>query len=314
MSEPEFLYKQTFPCDSAAEPRLDAFLARRLPEMSRSYLKDLIQAGLVTVNGESAKPSTRLHLDDKVILRVPQPKDARAEPENLPLPILYQDSNLLVISKPRGMLTHPAPGKYRGTLVNALLYHVKDLSGIHGELRPGIVHRLDRDTSGLMMVAKNDEAHRALQELFRERNLTKRYLALCSGRLAQKNGLVDIPVGRHPHKRFQMAASEFGKPARSEFHVLRCYGDTTLVAVRIHSGRTHQIRVHMSHLGYPVVGDSVYGHRKDNRFPSGFALHSWHLEFRHPFTGEVMRFYQPLPEDMRAAIRRFWEEERTGGL
>jgi 23S rRNA pseudouridine1911/1915/1917 synthase len=314
VSDPEFLYKKALVCESRARPRLDAFLARALPELSRSYVKDLIQAGLVTIDGEPGKPSTKLSFETKVVLRVPQPKDAGVQAENIPLDICYQDQHLAVVVKPRGMLSHPAPGKYQGTLVNALLHHLSDLSGINGELRPGIVHRLDRDTSGVMVVAKHDEAHRELQTLFRERSLTKRYLALVSGRLAQKRGLIDIPIGRHPHKRFQMAAVATGKEARSEFRALQTYGDTTLVAVRIYTGRTHQIRVHMAHLGHPVVGDTMYGNRKDNRFPGGFALHAWHLEFDHPFSGERMRFYEPLPEDMRAAIGRFIQEEKDGYL
>jgi 23S rRNA pseudouridine1911/1915/1917 synthase len=314
MPDPEFLYKKAFLCESSAEPRLDAFLAKRAAGISRSYLKDLIQAGLVTVNGDGAKPSTRLRPEDRVVLLVPQPKDASAQAEDIPLNIRFQDEHLLVVVKPRGMLTHPAPGKYQGTLVNALLHHCKDLSGIHGELRPGIVHRLDRDTSGLMVVAKNDDSHRALQDLFRDRALRKRYLALCSGRLAQKDGLIDIPIGRHRQKRFQMAAIATGKRAQSEFHTIRTYGDTALVAIKILTGRTHQIRVHMSHIGYPVVGDIMYGNRRDNRFPAGFALHAWNLEFQHPITGEQLRFYEPLPQDMRDLIRRYLKEEREGFL
>lgn len=314
MPDPEYLYKQAFLCESHAEPRLDAFLAKQTSGISRSYLKDLIQAGLVTVNGDPAKPATRLQVEDRVILRVPQPKDATAQAEDIPLDIRYQDQHLLVVVKPRGMLTHPAPGKYHGTLVNALLHHCKDLSGINGQLRPGIVHRLDRDTSGLMVVAKNDDAHRELQNLFRDRALRKRYLAVCSGRLAQKRGLIDIPIGRHKQKRFQMAAVSTGKEARSEFHTLRTYGDSTLVAVRILTGRTHQIRVHMSHIGYPVVGDIMYGNKRDNRFPGGFALHAWNLEFEHPITGEALRFYEPLPQDMRDLLRRYLREEREGFL
>lgn len=311
---PEHLYRRGFTCESYASPRLDAFLAKRLPQMSRSYIKDLIGAGLVQVDGAAAKPSTKLGVGAKVVIEVPQPKDASAKAEDIPLTIKYQDEHLAVVVKPRGMLSHPAPGKYHGTLVNALLHHIKDLSGINGELRPGIVHRLDRDTSGIMVVAKHDEAHRRLQNLFRDRDLTKRYLALVSGRLAQPRGLVDIPIGRHKHKRYQMAAVATGKEARSEFQVLRTYGDSTLVVVRILTGRTHQIRVHMSHIGHPVVGDQMYGNRKDGRFPGGFALHAWNLAFEHPFTQEAMRFYHPLPADFRECLGRLWQEEKDGYL
>ncbi len=308
VSEPQFLYRRTLKVESHATPRLDQFVARSVPDLSREYVKDLIQAGLVRVNGSPGKPSTRLRFDDTVALDMPQPKDARAEAEDLPLQIRYQDEGMLVVVKPRGMLTHPAPGKFHGTLVNALLHHVRDLSGIHGELRPGIVHRLDKDTSGLLVVAKNDTAHRGLAALFKERTVVKRYLALVSGTLAVDRGLVDLPIGRHPHKRFQMSVHPEGKAARSEFRALRRYGDTTLVAIRIYTGRTHQIRVHMAHLGHPVVGDPLYGSRKDHRFPEGIALHSWHLEFDHPLSGRRLRFYQPLPDDMRRLIRRMAEE------
>lgn len=304
MSEGEYLYKKQLKCESMAEPRLDAFVAAKVHDLSREYVKDLIAAGLIRVNGAEAKPSTRLQAGDLVFLQVPQPKDAEAEPEDIPLTIRYQDSDLAVVVKPRGMLTHPAPGRYKGTLVNALLFHCKDLSGIQGELRPGIVHRLDADTSGLLVVAKHDVAHRRLAMLFKDRTLTKRYLALVHGRLAQDRGLIDLPIGRHPVKRFQMAVVQDGKEARSEFRALRTFGDTTLVAVRIFSGRTHQIRVHMAHIGHPVVGDRVYGFRRDQRFPEGLALHSWHLEFTHPSDGRVMRFYQPLLPDMRALMAR----------
>lgn len=314
MSEPEFLYKKTFVVDVYARPRLDAYVSKRAPDLSRGYVKDLIQAGLVTINGDKGKPSSRLDYDDRVILQVPQPKDSTAQAEDIPLEVRFEDEHLLVVVKPRGMLTHPAPGKYQGTLVNALLYHCRDLSGINGELRPGIVHRLDRDTSGLILVAKHDDSHRKLQAMFKERALTKRYLALVSGRLAQDEGLIDLPIGRHPHKRFTMAVNPRGKYARSEFQVLRTYGDSTLVVVRIHTGRTHQIRVHMAHIGHPVVGDSMYGSKRDKRFPGGFALHAWNLAFVHPITHEALRFYQPLPQDIREAIHRFREEERNGFL
>lgn len=310
--ETEYLYRKTFDVESRARPRLDAFLAKEARELSREHLKDLIVAGLVQVNGESTKPSHKLRAGDRVVLQVPQPKDAEAAAEDIPLDILYQDEHLAVVVKPRGMLTHPAPGKMRGTLVNALLHHIQDLSGIHGELRPGIVHRLDRDTSGLLVVAKHDEAHRRLADLFRDRKVKKRYLAFVSGRLAQDHGLIDLPIGRHKHKRFCMAVRPEGKDARSEFRALRTYGDGTLVAVRIHTGRTHQIRVHMAHIGHPVVGDKMYGNKRDGRFPEGFALHSWHLEFEHPFSGQSMRFYQPLPEDMREVLKRFVREEQEG--
>ena len=276
--------------------RLDIFLARRAQGLSRSRIKRLIQDGHALVNSELAQPGQRLKPGDLVSLSVPPPTAVALAAEPIPLRVVYQDAHLLVVDKPAGLTVHPAPGHPSGTLVNALLALCSDLSGIGGELRPGIVHRLDKDTSGLMVVAKSDASHRELSRQWKERSVRKGYLALVSGRLAPAEGVVDAPVGRDPRNRKRMAVAPGGRAARTRYRTLRPVGVDTLVELLPETGRTHQIRVHMAALGHPLVGDSLYG-RRDPRLSRQF-LHAHLLAFNHPATGQRMEFTSPLPEEL----------------
>ncbi|MDP3063730.1 MAG: RluA family pseudouridine synthase [Chloroflexota bacterium] len=276
--------------------RLDIFLARRAQGLSRSRIKRLIQDGHALVNSELAQPGQRLKPGDLVSLSVPPPTAVALAAEPIPLRIVYQDAHLLVVDKPAGLTVHPAPGHPSGTLVNALLALCSDLSGIGGELRPGIVHRLDKDTSGLMVVAKSDASHRELSRQWKERSVRKGYLALVSGRLAPAEGVVDAPVGRDPRNRKRMAIVPDGRVARTRYRTLRPVGVDTLVELLPETGRTHQIRVHMAALGHPLVGDALYG-RRDPRLSRQF-LHAHLLAFNHPATGQRMEFTSPLPEEL----------------
>jgi len=285
--------------------RLDLFLAARLAGFSRSRAQHLVAGGRATVNGSPARSSMRLRPGDLVRVELPPPVNSKAEPEDLPLEIVYEDDHLLVVNKPRGMVVHPAAGHSSGTLVNALLYRVRDLSGIGGVLRPGIVHRLDRDTSGLLVVAKNDAAHGALAAQLKDRRMTREYLALVRGRL-EGEGTVEAPVGRHPVDRKRMAVVPGGKPALTRFKVLAPYPDYTLLSLKLATGRTHQIRVHMAHIGHPVAGDPVYGGRCGLPL-SGQFLHAARLAFDHPVTGERMVFQVPLPPELASVLATLGE-------
>ena len=280
--------------------RLDVFLAAQLAGFSRSRVQHLLAGGCVAVNGAAARASLRLRPGDLVRVDMPPPVAPGAEPEDLPLEIVYQDDHLLVVNKPRGMVVHPAAGHRSGTLVNALLYQVRDLSGIGGVLRPGIVHRLDRDTSGLLVVAKNDDAHRCLAAQLKDRRMTREYLALVRGRL-EGEGTVEAPVGRHPVDRKRMAVVPGGKPALTRFTALAHYPGHTLLSLKLATGRTHQIRVHMAHIGHPVAGDPVYG-GKCGLPLAGQFLHAARLAFDHPVTGERMAFEAPLPKELASVL------------
>jgi len=321
------------PVNSGA--RVDAFLAsRRDLGLSRSHVQRLIADGLVTVDGEAVKASYRVEPGDRVRVEVPLPEPLEAEPEEIPLDIVYEDEHLVVVNKARGMVVHPAPGHYRGTLVNALLAHCDRLSGIAGVCRPGIVHRLDRDTSGVMVVAKTDLAHRSLAEQIKSRTAHRRYLALVHGDVAADEGTIESRIGRDPVNRKKMAVlREGGREAVTHYRTLERFTDFTLVECALRTGRTHQIRVHMSHIGHPVAGDPVYGPRRPTRFrremaqamavesdepyPAGIAalegqaLHAYRLSFRHPATGEAVEFEAQMPRDMRRALE---ELRRRGPL
>ncbi len=308
---------------SAAGSRLDVWLARSLPSLSRARLQSLIEEGHVLLDGARARASTRLRPGQGVSVHVPAPVPAEPRPEDIPLSVLYQDEHLLVIDKPAGLVVHPGAGVAGGTLVNALLRHVKDLSGVGGVLRPGLVHRLDRGTSGLLVVAKDDQTHRALVRQFASRSVEKEYLALVHGVPTRPRGTVDAPIGRDPvHRRRMSVRAPRGRQARTSWEVDEAFDGAALLRVRIHTGRTHQIRVHLASLGHPVVGDAVYG---GTRTPSSRraaarevlrslprpALHAAHLAFTHPATGERLAFEAPLPADiaslleaLRAAARR----------
>ncbi len=274
--------------------RLDVTLSRD-GELSRSRAAALIKEGRVTVNGRTEdKPSYKTEGGAVILLDLPDIRPARAEAQDIPLTILYQDAHLAVVVKPCGMVVHPAAGNDDGTLVNALLYHLDSLSGIGGEMRPGIVHRLDKDTSGLMLVAKDDQTHAALSRQLADRQMEKHYRAMVCGRMKERSGVIEKPIGRSKTDRKKMAVDENGRWAKTEWTALREYSDRTLLDVHIITGRTHQIRVHMASIGHPVLGDPLYGHK---HMPAAdrLMLHAYSLAFTHPATGERMTFTAPCP-------------------
>ena len=300
---------------ASAGTRLDQFLAARATELTRSRVKQLIEEGAVQVNGAAAKPARKLKAGDRVVVEVPPPRPTRAEAEDLPFDVLYEDSDLLALSKPAGMVVHPAAGNFTGTLVNALLHRVKDLQGIGGELRPGLVHRLDRETSGCMVVAKNEPSLAALQAAFKRRDVEKRYVAICHG-APPASGRWDTAYARHARdrKRFTSKVTE-GKRAATRWTVAERFEGASRVDIQLETGRTHQIRVHFSDHGHPLLHDALYGGTKlEARLPPGRvreaaeavgrqALHAMELEFPHPSTGKRVRVEAPLPEDFEAALR-----------
>jgi len=284
--------------------RLDVYLSSQEElSLTRSRIQKLIDEGLVQVNDVPGKANYKLRKGDKITLILPPPKELKVEPENIPLDIIYEDEDIIVINKPQGMVVHPAHGNYSGTVVNALLAHCQDLSGIGGVMRPGIVHRLDKDTSGLLMIAKNDLAHLGLTEQIKNRAVQKKYLALVYGNLKEEKGTIDAPIGRHPIDRKKMAVvPRTGKPAVTHYQVLRRYGNHTYLEIDLETGRTHQIRVHLAYIGHPVVGDPVYSSKKRFNLPGQF-LHAHQLIFKHPRTGRTLEFTAPLPEVMQKVLR-----------
>ncbi|WP_029544824.1 RluA family pseudouridine synthase [Selenomonas sp. AB3002] len=295
-----------FEADKDGE-RLDVFLVRQEPELSRAHIQKIIAAGDVLVDGKVRKANFRLKAGASVSFTMPEAAPIEVKPEDIPLDILYEDGDIIVVNKARGMVVHPAAGVSSGTLVNALLYHCHDLSGINGEIRPGIVHRLDKDTSGVMVAAKNDRAHLDLAEQISAKSAHRSYLAVVHGNIKEEAGIIKGDIGRHPTDRKRMAiVQDNGKPAVTHFKVLERFGDYTLVECRLETGRTHQIRVHMTSIGHPLVNDPKYGSRKTPFGIKGQALHSRQLTLKHPATGEEMTFEAPLPEDMEkilAALR-----------
>jgi 23S rRNA pseudouridine1911/1915/1917 synthase len=296
---------------SQPSARLDSYLRTRLPNVSRGTIQRLIEEGLITVNGKEVKPTHKPRAGETVEITWPEAKPAVAQPEEMPLAILYEDDRLLVLNKAPGVVVHPAAGHEEHTLVNALLHHCKGgLSGIGGVARPGIVHRLDKDTSGCLVVAKNDETHLALSAQFAGRTVQKTYLGLLCGILPRDSGAIRAAIARHPSHRKRMAVDdEFGREALTGYEVVERLGCATLVKAFLHTGRTHQIRVHFQFLGFPLVGDATYGNRQNQRLEelAHFAakrqmLHSWQLSFIHPRSGEKLHFEAPLPEDMREAV------------
>lgn len=287
--------------------RLDAFLARRLPELSRTNLKRLIDSGFVTIDGRVPRPSEKTREGVKVTVEVPPPEELSLEPEAIPLTIVYQDGDLIVVDKPAGLTVHPAPGHPSGTLVNALLAACPDLQGISGTLRPGIVHRLDKDTSGLLVVAKNDRAMRSLQSQLTERSVHKTYLALVHGVPKPREGQIEAPIGRSPRNRKKMAVVDNGRESTTRYRVREeLPGGFTLLEVEPVTGRTHQIRVHLAAIGHPVFGDPLYG--RASELLSRQFLHAWKLAFRMPLGGREVEFESPLPADLRTVL----EELRAG--
>ena len=284
--------------------RLDVFVVERFPELSRSHVQKLIEQGNVLVDGSVRKANYKLRGGEVVQVTVPQAEPISVEPEDIPLDILYEDKDIIVVNKARGMVVHPASGVYSGTLVNALLYHCRDLSGINGEIRPGIVHRLDKDTSGVMVCAKNDTAHLDLAEQIRTKTAHRTYWAIVHGNIKEEAGIIKGDIGRHPTDRKKMAiVRENGKPAVTHFKVLERFGEYTLVECKLETGRTHQIRVHMTSIGHPLVNDPKYGPKKSSPFAiNGQALHSLQLTLTHPVTKEEMTFTAPIPTDMEKIL------------
>ncbi|MBN1259774.1 MAG: RluA family pseudouridine synthase [Anaerolineae bacterium] len=294
----------------AGGERIDKFLAQALPEFSRAALQRLIEEGEVTVGGETVRVAYKVRKGDAIVVRVPAPKPSYLEPEALPLDVLYEDGDILVVNKAPGVVVHPGAGNPSGTLVNAVLAHCPDLRGVGGELRPGIVHRLDKDTSGVLVIAKHDQAIRALQRQFKRREVSKVYAALALGALPQDEGLIDAPLGRHSvHRRKMAVVGTGGKPARTRWRVTARLEDAggrayTLADVDLLTGRTHQIRVHFAWLGYPLAGDTVYGPaRQPLDLPRQF-LHARDLTLVHPATGETLTFSAPLPDDLARVLER----------
>ena len=296
--------QESIVCDTSL--RLDAFVAAET-ELSRTQAQRLIRDGAILLNGKSVKPNAITTAGDLVDITFPDPVETDVLPENIPLDVVYEDVDLLVINKPQGMVVHPSAGHESGTLVNALLYHIRDLSGIGGELRPGIVHRIDRMTSGLIVVAKNDEAHRALSDQFRDHSAHRSYAALVDGNIREDEGTVNAPLARHPVDRKRMAIVQGGRDAVTHWRVAARYGQYTLLQIELETGRTHQIRVHMASRQHPVTGDDVYGREKRPFGLQGQALHGYRLAFEHPRTKEKMVFYAPLPEYFMNALRKAGE-------
>ncbi|HYF95761.1 MAG TPA: RluA family pseudouridine synthase [Symbiobacteriaceae bacterium] len=293
----------------SGEARLDAYLAAQQEVgLSRSRIKALIDEGRVAVNGNRRpKASQGVQPGDEILLEVPDPEPYDLTPEAIPLDVVFEDEDVVVVNKPRGMVVHPAAGNWSGTLVHALLDHVDDLEGIGGELRPGIVHRLDKDTTGLLVIAKNERAMAALQEQIRTHTARRIYWALVHGNTMPDSGRIEAPIGRHPGDRKRMAVIKTGREATTHFRVLERFRGYALLECRLETGRTHQIRVHLSFIGHPVVGDAVYGTRKAHLEMAGQALHAKKLGFYHPSTGEWMEFETELPADMAAAVIRVRE-------
>ncbi|MEE8638308.1 MAG: RluA family pseudouridine synthase [Candidatus Margulisiibacteriota bacterium] len=291
--------------------RIDHYLAgKKEIGRTRSQIHKLIEDGYVEVNKEVPKPSCKIKLDDRIVIKIPPPKKLEGKPENIPLEIVYEDKDLIVVNKPRGMVVHPAAGNYSGTLVNALLFHCKDLSGIGGVLRPGIVHRLDKDTSGLLVIAKNDLAHQALARQFKAKQIFKQYQALVHGVVQQEKGVIEAKIGRDPKHRKKMAiirATETrvkGREAVTHYRVLERFKNYTLVELDLKTGRTHQIRVHLTFFGHSIVGDPTYGHRKEEFKVLGQLLHAARLGFVHPQTKKYVEFRREMPEDMEEVVRK----------
>jgi 23S rRNA pseudouridine1911/1915/1917 synthase len=296
--------------------RVDVFLAEKMPEHSRSYIQKLLKDGFVLVNGEKVKPNFKVKSGSVIYVSLPPPQTMSLKAEPMELDIVYQDDDIVVVNKPQGMVVHPAPGNYSATLVNALLYSCNELSGIGGVIRPGIVHRLDKDTSGLLVVAKNDAAHHSLSQQIKDRTLKRVYWCVVEGNIKKDMGVISASIGRHPTNRKKMAVlnSLNARPAVTHYKVLERFGEYTLVEARLETGRTHQIRVHMAYIGHPVVGDSVYGGKKQRFNLKGQVLHAKRLGFIHPSVGEYMEFEAPLPEHfenlLKALRKKFAENQK----
>lgn len=290
--------KEIFVTEEISGDRIDKFLSDQCEELSRSFLQKLLKSGEVYVGSKTVKPSYKVTAGDLISFEVPEAVEPEILPEDIPLDILYEDHDVVLVNKPKGMVVHPAAGHYTGTLVNALMFHCKDdLSGINGVMRPGIVHRIDMDTTGVLIICKNDLAHNSIAEQLKEHSITRRYQAIVHGNLKDDEGVIDAPVGRHPQDRKKMCINhQNGKHAVTHYRVLNRFKGYTHIECRLETGRTHQIRVHMSSIGHPLLGDQVYGPAKCPFKLQGQTLHAGILGFIHPRTGEYMEFAAPLPE------------------
>ncbi len=290
--------------ESQAGERLDIFLTKQIPNTSRSAVQRLISSGDVKVNKKIVKANYKVQALDDIQVSIPEIKKLELTAEEIPLDILFEDNDIIIINKYRGMVVHPAAGNYNGTLVNALLEHCEDLSGINGVARPGIIHRLDKDTSGVMVVAKSDRAHMSLAKQIKDRTASRRYLAIVYGNIKEDHGVIKAPIGRHPSDRKKMTVTfTNSKEATTKFRVMERFGDYTLVECKLLTGRTHQIRVHMTYIGHSVVGDPKYGPGRMPFSIIGQALHSAELRISHPVTEEIMIFTAPLPSDMEMILK-----------
>lgn len=285
--------------------RIDAFLAEMVEQLSRNAAQQLLEKGGITVNGKAVKKNYKTHDGDEITVELPEPEPVELLPENIPLDIRYEDEDVVVINKPKGLVVHPAPGHWSGTLVNALMYHCGDsLSGINGQLRPGIVHRIDMDTSGLLIVAKNDFAHQALAEQLKDHSLSRIYEAIVVGNIRADSGTIDAPIGRHPVDRKKMTVTEKNsRPAVTHYQVVARYSGYTHLRLRLETGRTHQIRVHLAWQNHPIVGDMVYGRGKELGLTSQ-CLHARSLTFRHPRTGKLVTVECELPEYFQTVLKK----------
>lgn len=293
----------TFTADEGGE-RLDRVIVARLSDLSRAQAQRLIKAGAVTVNGRPSKPSYRVQVGDEVVVHVPAKISEPVAPEDIPLDIIYEDEALLVVNKPAGMVVHPALGHTSGTLVNAVLARCPQIVDVGGPDRAGLVHRLDKDTSGLILVAKDEATRATLQRQFKRRQVAKTYLALVEGPVQPREGIIEAPVGRDKRQRKRMAVVRSGREARTMYRAIEYFADHTLLEVRPHTGRTHQVRVHLSWLGYPIVGDTVYGRRRQRLLQGRHFLHAARLRFTHPATGEEVEFEASLPPELATVLKR----------
>ena len=292
--------------DGQSGIRIDRYLSEMNEELSRSYIQKLIKEGQVQVGEKKQKPGYRLRVDDAVVICVPPLKELEVLPEQMDLDILYEDEDVILINKQKDMVVHPCPGRYKGTLVNGLLYHCKDnLSGINGVLRPGIVHRIDKDTTGVLVVCKNDMAHKSLAEQLKEHSITRKYHAIVHGNLKDDTGTVNAPIGRHPTDRKKMSTkAPNGRHAVTHYRVLERFGNFTYIECQLETGRTHQIRVHMSSIGHPILGDEIYGPAKCPYKLQGQTLHAKILGITHPSTGEYIEFDAPLPDYFKDLLNK----------
>lgn len=285
--------------------RIDLFISQETPDISRNKVQSLINEGCVFVNGDLvSKPSLKIKTNDMVKIIIKPTKELSAEPQDIPLEIVYEDEDMVIVNKQRGLVAHPAAGNQDGTLVNALMFHIKNLSSINGTVRPGIIHRLDKNTTGLLVVAKNDRAHLSIAKQFEKRTVIKKYIALVHGRIKKDEGCIDVPIGRNPKDRKKMAVVSNGKPAKTGYKVLQQFDKYSLVEYTLFTGRTHQIRVHSNYIKCPIVGDFQYGAPANNFNIEGQLLHSSYLEFKHPSTKERVSCYAEIPEDFKNVLNK----------